>query len=165
MLTIMAVDRKRDRSKRTDNTASKAKKQLVVVGLLVLGLILALVTQPKKDDEVVPVQPIVTLTQLKPEAMQVTAIAEPHPSVLQVQSLASIELETWIDQNPFASSHAETINKSFSDANGLLRIQAVYGQGDDAVALIGTQLVRVGESLPDGRRVTRISADGIELSR
>ena len=161
----MASDRKRERTKRPDDTATKTKKQLIVVGLLVVGLILAVVTQPEKADLVAEAQPTVTLTELKQETSQPDVVSEPKASVLHVQSLASIELGAWVDQNPFAASHAETMNKSFSDTNGLLRIQAVYGQGNNAAALIGTNLVHVGESLPDGRRVLSITADGIELSR
>ena len=165
----MAADRKRDRNKRPNDIASKTKKQLIIVGLLVLGLVLALVTQPEKVEVVADIQPTVTLTALKPEAIQSAIqsaiVSEPQSSVLQVQSLASVELDAWVDQNPFAVSHAESMNKSFSDTNGLLRIQAIYGQGSNAVALIGSHLVHVGESLPDGRRVLSITADGIELSR
>ncbi len=161
----MAANRKRDRSKRPEDAGSKTTKQWVVVGLLVCGLILALVTQPEKAVVVAEIQPTATLTELKPQAMQDAVVSEPKASVLQIQSLASIELEDWVDQNPFAASQAETINRSFSDTNGLLRIQAVYGKGSNAVALIGSNLVHIGESLPDGRRVLNITADGIELSR
>lgn len=161
----MAADRKRDRNKRPGDAGSKTKKQLVIVGLLIVGLVLAVVTQPEKAEVVAAVQPTVTLTELKQVASQTNVVSEPKASVLHVQSLASVELEAWIDQNPFAASHAETMNKSFSDTNGSLRIQAVYGQGNNAAALIGPNLVHVGESLPDGRRVLSITADGIELSR
>ena len=57
----MAADRKRDRNKRPGDAGSKTKKQLVIVGLLIVGLVLAVVTQPEKAEVVAAVQPTANL--------------------------------------------------------------------------------------------------------
>ena len=49
-------------------------------------------------------------------------------------------------------------------ASGSVEVRAIFQTPNGAVALLGNRVVRVGDVLDDGRRITAIHAQGVEVS-
>ncbi len=157
----MAIERTAKRNSARQRTAkNKTTKQLAVVVFLAVGLGVAVMTQPKNEsarsDAVES-----GITELTLNVVAEPIAREPSESMVVVRSLPSIPLSDFVQVDPFASAHAQSRN---IDPDGAM-VHAVYGSGPDAVALVGRAIVRVGEKLPDGRRVLSISPDAVEFSR
>jgi hypothetical protein len=140
---------------------SKATKQWATVALLAAGLIVAVVTQP--TPEVQTDIPEVTLAlNVQPTIPSVaqapTAVSSEITSRLE---LPRVEIEAWINHDPFESAR---MNRMLGPHDVAL-VQAIYGTGEAARALIGGSIFRVGTQLPDGRRVKRITPQGVEFGR
>ncbi len=176
----MAEKKKPSRSHARKASTSKSPKQLAVIAILVVVLLVAIATQPRTDDATSTSTSGIQSTQLvstgglaivaqplelKLGSESAPAESAPHPLVVQVRPMPSIPLDEWIDHDPFATAQIDTLDQAISDVDGVLQIRAIYGQGKSRVALVGRRLIRVGEVLPDGRRVVDITAEGVELAR
>lgn len=154
----MAHDR-RTRETRQRTNSSTNRQKMIVVGLLSIGLVVALYTQPESTVDSVEANPI-SLQTLEIKADAMTGGTEPEEFCLATRELPSVNLDELLTRDPFQSTDRRT--SKLVDAT--LQIRAIYGDGDEAVALVGQSIVRKGQRLPDGRRVVRIAPDGIELS-
>ena len=46
-----------------------------------------------------------------------------------------------------------------------LKVDAIYGAGDEHFAIVGSTIIRAGQPLPDGRKVLEVTAEGVKLER
>ena len=167
-----------DAAKTPTNPASDAaslrKKQILVVVLLV-GLMVALLTQPEKEEEprgsvselqttTVPVVRPVSLAGPTTPSEDTESDAESDAGVklAEIQPLTRFELDEIVhlellapELNPLANSPALEVPE----------VQAIYGSSDTRAALVGKEIVRRGQPLPGVGKVLSVSDEGIEVSR
>lgn len=176
----MSAEQKSHRKKKS-GAAKPAKntKQLAIVAVLLLGLFIAVLTSPTAPEEAHAPAAEVQLTPLALTPMPQEVIVEPHPAFVRTETLPSLDGSHWAGLDPFApipvavesvAPPAPSDEPTSTEAVGepelaIVDVQAIYGRGGDAVALIGGSVVRVGERLPDGRRVVSVTAEGVELAK
>lgn len=85
------------------------------------------------------------------------AMLQPFQTLKQIDSLGGHDGSTGTD--------SFTVDRSHSDAaNGPVEVRAIFQTPNGAAALLGNRVVRVGDVLEDGRRVTAIHPHGVEVS-
>lgn len=156
--------------------ASNAKKtkQLKLVGLLLGGLVIAILTQPSDENQTqAPAK--VTAVKLAPAPVA----AKPKTSELSdeltsITELPRTEISSIVNQTLFYSPPPEIESPAADQAELVIEqevvpivVKAVYGsaQGASRKALIDNDVISAGEALPDGRVILGVSSDGVELSK
>ena len=99
-------------------------------------------------------------------------IAQVEWPVFQAEEIAMLQpFQTVKQLEPSGGLDGEIGSESASDealaddlASGPTKVLAIFQTPNGAAALLGNRVVRVGDMLEDGRRVTVIHAQGIEVS-
>ena len=160
-----------------DANAAKKKKQLVVIALLLAGLLVALWTQPsdKSDNSVVPVVKPVAFSAADSESDEAKSVF--RDQMATVRKLSRLSIDSMVNAELFyvPPPQPEIIPEQEEEeplAVAEIKVQAVYGGSFDEQsgatnhrALIGTAIIRRGEVLPDGRKIMRVTPDGVELAQ
>jgi hypothetical protein len=146
-------------------TASLKKKQILVAVLLV-GLLIAILTQPKSDNG-----DTAAVLETK-SAGQTADLAKPDEPVeseesrvdrlSQLRELDRIELS---ETSRFELFIPEVQRLQQRLGNLTHRVNAIYGDSNDRAALIGRSIVRRGQPLPEGGKVLHVNQDGIQVGR
>ena len=166
-----------DDSGTTDPQTAKKKKQLGIIALLLLGLLIAVSTQPADPPDTAP-------TLAKPLALKIvdskSLVDEDVPlaAITSTRELSRIEFDRVLQTNlfhvpapepePEAGAEVEVVEQ---EAVPEVKVQAIYGNGRltgssqsrGLRVLIGREIVRPGETLRDGREIISVSANGVEL--
>ena len=152
---------------KTDPAANAKKtKQHVIVVLLLIGLLIAIVTQPhdspaKSNTTELQITNVKTTSaKKKPEKKQ---LAQDYAKVTK---LPEAELNTIIVEDLFAVREADRVDPESEEPEFQpLRVQAIYGSDANKAALVDDKLVRAGDILPDGRKVLSVTDSGVELQQ
>lgn len=150
-------------SSRTPPAASK-HKQLVMIVVLLVGLLIAVVTQPADEEaSTVPLTAISIKTAPEPAVALPTKWLDKFAVSRELQAMeldailqANLYLSPEVKPEPEAHEAVETITE--------FQIQASYGTGKDQRVLINGRIFRVGDALPDGRRIIGIKEGEIEIA-
>lgn len=141
---------------------SLRKKQALVV-VLSIGLLVAILTQPTKND------PDNSAASMDAKATTVESpknlfIAEKDhiERMSRTQEFQRIELDELSRVELFAAEPLR-LQQPLNDATH--RVKAIYGTSRQRAALVGQAIVRRGEPLPDGVKVLDIKQDGIQVGR
>ncbi len=155
-----------DRSQPNPPKPASDKKKYIAVAVLLSFLLIAILTQPDEnsageansDDP--PADPsnagLANPEKTKPDAVQHDAIAQ----FTEVRELPRISVDDAL-QTPLFTGEPAPERKADTTA---MKIQAVYGTGAAQSALVGESIVRPGQPLPDGRRVVKVTAEGVRLA-
>lgn len=155
--------------------AAKRKKQLALIGVLVLVLILAIVTSPSSDKpHAVPdIVPNVALVSLKSNDQLASADdnTKPMENLIAVQNLNSLAIEqinaTDLFRRPYISPYAKRPEITpIPSTPKSVKVGAVYGSYDsgDHTALINGEIVQPGMELEPGIKVLTVSPEGVEVA-
>ena len=153
----------------TSQTDAKKKKQQLLVVVLLAGLLIAILTQPKKQQDA---DANVDLA-IKADAIQ--AVSESpkihlNPKYLLSRDLSRLPTETASTADLFFDPPEPQIAEAFVDPESdepvrRERVVAIYGtKSTQHSALVGNKIVRSGESLSDGRKVLNVAPEGVRLS-
>ena len=82
---------------------------------------------------------------------------QPFQTLKQLDDLGAGGNAIGNDSFPLEASVSEV-------ASGSVEVRAIFQTPNGAVALLGNRVVRVGDVLDDGRRITAIHAQGVEFS-
>ena len=85
------------------------------------------------------------------------ALLQPFQTLKQLDDLGAGGNATGNDSFPLEASGNDV-------ASGSVEVRAIFQTPNGAVALLGNRVVRVGDVLDDGRRITAIHAQGVEVS-
>ena len=157
----------------------KQKKQMTIVVLLLVGLLVAIITQPSAEEsDEINVTPS-AVPKLADRNPQLTDADAPRTEFTTTQQLSRLDLDQMLQANLFlmpepvpqpelaAIEQVEPVEE--------VTVQAIYGSGrltsigsgltsGEHRALIGQSIIRPGEVLPDGRQVVKVSPDGLEIA-
>jgi hypothetical protein len=144
------------------------KKQVLVVVLLV-GLLVAIVTQPEnastEEAAVAETELVTSAVSVEEDSLDEAVVAEKRLDWLtQSNSLSRFEIEAIVDRSLFADEWVEPVAPLNQVVSKTRRVQAIYGSANDHAALLGTTILRSGEALPDGGRVLLVTGDGMHVS-
>jgi hypothetical protein len=143
--------------------ASLKKKQFLVAALLV-GLLIAILTQPKSDSGDAAA---VLETKSAGQTAVVTTPAEPVESEeSRVDRLSQVRELNRFDFQGISSFELflpEPQRLRQRRENVTHRVNAIYGTSDDRSALVGQWIVRQGQPLPDGGKVLQVNQNGIQV--
>lgn len=153
-----------DETKKVDPNLKK--KQVLIVVLLV-GLLVALLTQPEEsvveEGNTDHTEQVAQSVASKKTSDAQGADKKRLEWLMQSRQLSRIEIAKILDQSMFANEviepkHAQQI------VSKTRRVQAIYGSADEHAALLGKTILRSGEPLPDGGRVLLVNDDGVHVS-
>ena len=156
--------------------AKKKKQQLTIVALLLVGLLIAIVTQPSGESqetneataELVSLKPIDSKPRKDPVA--------PREEITSTRELSRLEIDRIVQTRLFVMPEPKPeLEQQIAveeTAPPEVKVQAIYGDGkltDHSKstghrALIGRAIIGPGEVLPDGRQIVRVTPDGVELA-
>ena len=85
------------------------------------------------------------------------ALLQPFQTLKQLDDLGAGGNAIGNDSFPLEASGSDV-------ASGSVEVRAIFQTPNGAVALLGNRVVRVGDVLDDGRRITAIHAQGVEVS-
>lgn len=168
-------DRSNVRADKEPSADPSLRKKQMLVGVLVVGLVVALLTQPEAEDtESVPGVVGASLQSNPSPTTRPAAAAAPSepskaaggtlaPDLSQVRELPRFDIDAIVglellapEPNPLAKSIAPAVGE----------VQAVYGTSKGGrTALVGESIVRGGQPLPGGVTVLHVSDEGIEVGR
>jgi hypothetical protein len=151
------------------------KKKQIVVALLLVGLIVAILTQPEKNDtatgQIVGAAfasaagtPVKTVASPQVPASQADATESVDARIQrlgQVRELSRIELDDITKLEFFAPEPLRVQEKFVNDTQ---RVQAVYGTSSGHAALLGDSILRRGQPLPHGGKVLQVTPEGIQVA-
>ncbi len=146
-----------------DSSAAVAnfKKKQTLVAMLLVGLLIAILTQPKSDNG-----DIAGVLETKSAGQTADLVKPDEPAesegsrvdrLSQVQELERIELSEISRFELFVPEFQQRLG------NATHRVNAIYGDSNDRAALIGRSIVRRGQPLPDGGKVLQVNQDGIQI--
>ncbi len=146
----------------------KANKQKVIVALLLCGLLAAILTQPSDQNAETSVETIALGIKEQPAVS--TEDVETDRSFTDGKSLSRIEVGSILASDLFVVSQPETNEEALGgEAESLpspIEVKAIYGgRKSTMTALIGDDVVGMGQELPDGRVVVGVDVDlGVRLA-
>ena len=144
---------------------AKKKKQQWIVVLLLIGLLFAILTQPKKDRDDLQVQteaPALAITSAAIDSVSTQSESLDNPSWVKTKSLSRLSIQDVASEDLFPSKQQAALHQKAKPIE--IKVMAIYGHADGTLsALVGDQIVRAGHVFPDGRRIVRISRQGIEV--
>lgn len=143
---------------------NRNKKVIIVV--LLLGLLVAVATQPGEQAVESESQPASLSLKITPVAQQGNSpqssdSPSTSPSIADTRELSRFSLDDVMELPVFK---AEPIKRNQVAAESL-RVHAIYGSADEKSAIVGESIVRSGQPLPDGRRVLHVTPEGVKLGR
>ncbi|MEM9587986.1 MAG: hypothetical protein AAGA03_11965 [Planctomycetota bacterium] len=165
---------------------NKKKKQLVLIGVLSVGLVIALVLQPSDTEpsngppsgDVAGAAAPSPALSTTPTSGPVTPVANSSPSKTSSEGTLVISdavADYWLDRKPdiaaatpqrrvtqftpFRSSELRSVAKAPPPV-----VRAIYGRPGETQALIGDAIMRSGQPLPDGRRILDVAPHGVRVS-
>ena len=167
-------------------------RQWVLIGVLSVVLVGALCLPPAEEQTAettapAPTQKLAAEGAARPDATSAQPVAGALSEELtRVRLLPRVDLERIVALNPMAavslvsptaqpepepagseqqarSENALPATPQPSRPARPVRVQAVYGSGRGAAALVEQQIVRPGEPLFDGRRVLEVSRHGVRV--
>ncbi|MGB7328487.1 MAG: hypothetical protein WBD31_26660 [Rubripirellula sp.] len=145
-------------------------KQLVLVGLLSIGLVVAIVTQPSTSEP--STSDDASTEPSLGGAVGITAVAMAsvsapvHPvkaapiDFSVTISLPKTDLATITDRQLFVPAK-RLVAESARDS--VATVQAVYGSHSKHAALMGTTIVKHGQAVNNGTAVVTVTANGVQL--
>ena len=154
----------RKASSSSDEAARLKKKQILVV-LLLVGLMIAILTQPEPDaGDAIETFATASSAQGPPvvEPQEAESIESRMDRLSKVQEFERIELSEFPVFELFAP---EPFSLQQPLGNASHRVQAIYGTAKQRAALVDQSIVRRGQPLPDGAKVLQITQDGIQVGR
>jgi len=152
-------------------------KQKVIVAVLLLGLIIAILTQPDSDrgefatERESSVESKLAIVEQGKAEQEKAGVVEPEsPPIdfadrreLPRQSIDAIENLVLFFPEPRPSPKASEVVRP--ETRQTPRVQAVYGTRAGHAALIDGAIVRAGHPLSNELRVSDVSDEGVELTR
>lgn len=161
----------------SSRAAAKKKKQLVLIAVLLVGLFVAIMTQPsttKRGKVDVKKTPMISPVALKPKTTPKSI--ELEGEVIKITDLPSLTFDTIAESNlffvpePEPEPEAETTESDLVIEEELppVVVKAIYGGHDNAAprrVLIDDSIVSPGETLPDGRVILDITAGGVSIAK
>jgi hypothetical protein len=148
---------------------TKTQKQLVLIAILLVGLIVALKTQPS-DSLKTPLSSEtgeLEISALAMQPLQQDREADVDASRFEVTDLRRIPLSVLHNHQLFRRVATVPGESKQRTASISVDIKAVYGDHSEhrTAALIGDQIVHPGHHLRQGLTVTDVSAKGIKVSQ
>lgn len=143
--------------------ASLKKKQFLVAALLV-GLLIAILTQPKSDD--VDAAAVLETKSAGQTAAVATPVEPVESDESRVDRLSQVQELKRFDFQEISSLELfvpELQRLQQRRRNVTHRVNAIYGDSSDRAALVGKSIVRRGQPLPDGGKVLQVNQDGIQI--
>ena len=169
-----------DHAPAADSQAAKKTKQLVVIAVLLLGLLIAIFTQPSDDAKkpsVIAAEPV-ALKAVDSNSLQDPDA--PREELVATRELSRIEIDRLLQTSLFYQPPPEVEPEGAIAGEGTtpevdaseVEAQAIYGSGTLAGSsqaaghrvLIGKEIVRPGQVLPDGRQIVIVIPDGKEAA-
>lgn len=144
-----------------DKIARRVRKQKILVGILLLGLVVALRTQPEKASDLVESKPPVA-TPSKLSSTAPTDSDEAHAAPIAVtQGLPRRSLQDILAAELFRDESSIHQAKELPSQTPVV---AIYGSGNSRSALVGKKtIVKSGQSLPHVGQVVEVGGDGIRV--
>lgn len=153
------------------NQRKKAKQQIVVV-LLLFGLLIAILTQPEKSKPDAKNVSDVQITNIKASTAKKKAIEKGDRlrDLAEVVEMPSVAFDDILASDLFAVREQvveEPEEQEEEPQFQPVRVQAIYGSDEAGgkAALVNNKMVHAGSTLPDGRKVLRVTDTGIELEK
>lgn len=146
---------------------SKQQKQKVVVVLLLIGLLIAILTQPTPETQPVDadVQDTVAITPVVNAVSQVEETnVQHHGWVTTTRELSRVSLEEIVGSELFALEAKRDPAEILQEAVKQVPVKAIYGSATGQAAIVGQTIVRGGEALPSGGRVVSVQDNGVEIA-
>lgn len=148
--------------------AASYKKKQILVAVLLAGLLVAILTQPKTSD----VDSSLVVESRLEGHLQPSTIASPDTAppespqmradrLAKIRELSRIELDEISRFELLAPEPRMVGQQRFSSTQ---RVQAIYGDSTDRTALVGEAIVRRGQPL-SGQKVLNVTTDGVQLAR
>ncbi|TWT93976.1 hypothetical protein [Stieleria varia] len=168
---------------------NKQKSQMKIIVILVLGLVLAVATQPgsESDSDFSQDSATLQLVSLKQAGgSSASNSQQPLEHFLEVISLPAIDIEAIVSRDLFcpppstlpAPEEPETqLSPQTVAPESVFSVRAVYGDasGSMQMALIDSnvdgkdespnEIVRAGQPLPSGIQILSITEEGIQVAR
>ena len=152
------------------------KKKQIIVALLLVGLIVAVLSQPNKDSD--GSQQIVENSFTNTAVASTNAVVAPQvPSspvdaaesadtriqrFAHVRELSRIELSDIANLELLAPEPLRAQEEFVSEKNQ--QVRAVYGTTSRHAALLGDSILRRGQTLPQGGKILEVTTDGIQVA-
>ncbi|QDT10005.1 hypothetical protein [Planctomycetes bacterium K23_9] len=152
------------------SSAPKSQKQIVIAILLSIGLAVALATQPdqsKSDSSQPPAntEPLAITSIALQSAESADSVAN-DSSLFVVKDLPrrSIQIAKQHDLFSATSRRRRLLQPELPIED--VQVQAIYGnhQSPQHAALNGTEILRTGQRLSDGRTVSNVSTQGVTIT-
>ncbi len=144
--------------------AASLKKKQVIVAVLLVGLLIAILTQPKSDNgdttAVLETRSAGKTAAVSPPAEPVESEESRIDRLSQVRELKRFDFreissfELFVPEPKRLQRNRETVTN---------HVDAIYGSSSDRSALVGQMIVRQGQPLPDGSKVLQVNQDGIHV--
>jgi hypothetical protein len=140
------------------------KLKLIIIPALagVLGFILIRDSSKESVSEpLIPTKQQILVSTRKqvvwPEfELEEIALLQPYKTLKQLDQIQS--------DAGVASEEATNAARQAESLRNALEVRAIFQTPQGASALVGDRVVRAGDVLPDGKRVTAIRADGVEVA-
>lgn len=155
--------------------AAKKKKQQVIVGFLLVGLLVAILTQPgdETDDSTTSATPA-SQTGIAGNASDKTKETVREEIVTTKNDLDRMELDQILATNLFYTPKPEPkpeSEESKAVKTEKVTVKAIYGSGtltgraepSGHSVLIGDAIYQAGRDLPGGRPITSVAPNGVTL--
>jgi hypothetical protein len=151
------------------NAAATHKKKQILVVVLLVGLLIAMVTQPEPstefdDESALPTTSVVTA--IAPSTLPHAKLAKTKHSewLCQTHELSRLELDQIMATRLFVVEPATIQERLVNQITPSEPVMAIYGSPDNQAALVGQTIVRSGQVLPAGGTVVNVNVDGIEIT-
>lgn len=151
----------------------KRKKQIALIGVLVVALAVALLTQP--GDSPVTSENAINVPSLRVVSANAKGRNQnaPTPSVVLVRELPAISADEIQQADLFFTPSQPEVESVVAEDSSVVepetehRVGAIYGvyNGQKRMALINGKIVRVGETLDDGSRVHSVAPDSVQIAQ
>ena len=158
-------------AKDTSKVDPNLKKKQILVAVLLVGLLIAIMTQPSQDSSPEN-QPVVEGNWVSASADAVftqesqAALTQPSANSAghfsQTSALSHLELDEIIQLELLAAPP----RPRYQERTGAVQhVQAIYGTESQRSALLGQSIVRDGHALPDGGKVLRVRSNGVQVEQ
>ena len=145
----------------SDKNANRVRKQKILVVVLLLGLVVALCTQPEKAPDVAKSQTPVAMPVKISSTASTESDQEPVAPIAITHGLPTRSLQDILATELFRKeSSAHQANELPSQTP----VVAIYGSGRSRSALVGKKtIVKSGQSLPSVGEVVEVGGNGIRV--
>jgi hypothetical protein len=148
--------------------AASDRRKLVLVVVLLIGLGIAIVTQPKNPELT---QALIDSTEGQASVSasadrtddreSPSSVASHQQDLSRIGELSRIDLGDILRTELFVVEPAGRARPI--EINPTRRVRAIYGNADRRSALLDEEIIRDGQPLPDGGKTVDVTSDGIQV--